>query len=226
MELYKKIHTPQALIKDISLTTGVVSGRFAAFNNKDADGDIFLKGAFTKSINENGPQSRLKRIAYLYQHQVHSPLGAISELEESDKGLDFVASIPDTTLGTDTLKMYAAGVLKEHSVGISIIHGNEEQGSFYITEAKLWEGSVVTWGSNEETPFTGFKSLTRDEAINEMNTFTKAIRNGTFTDSTFNLLEIGLEQIKAHINSLNEPNITLEPNADLIEHFNKKLNLI
>lgn len=224
MELYKKIHTPQALLKDISVSTGVVSGRFASFDNKDSDGDIFVQGAFAKSIAENGPSSRLKRIAYLYQHQVHSPLGVLSELEETKGGLDFVATIPNTTLGTDTLKLYAAGVLKEHSVGISIVKGQEKDQSYYITESKLWEGSVVTWGANEETPFTGFKSLTRNEAINEMTTFTKAIRNGTFTDETFNLLEIGLEQIKAHIDSLNEPIITLEPKADLINYFKNKFN--
>lgn len=224
MELYKKIHTPQALVKDISMTTGVVSGRFASFDNKDSDGDIFIKGAFAKSITENGPESRLKRIAYLYQHNVHQPLGVLDELVESKGGVDFVATIPDTTLGMDTLKLYAAGVLKEHSVGISIVKGQEVDDAFHITEAKFWEGSVVTWGANQETPFTGFKSLSKQEALDEMNIFTKAVRNGTFTDETFNLLEIGLEQIKSHIDSLNEPKFTHEPEADLIKYFSKILN--
>lgn len=225
MELYKKIHTPQALLKDVSLTSRKVTGYLSSFDNKDSDGDAFAYGAYTKSIKENGPGTRLERIAYLNQHNVHQPIGKFTKLEEQIyKGLYFEADIPDTTLGLDTLKLYEAGVLKEHSVGISVVKAVPEKDVNIITEAKLWEGSVVTWGANEETPFTGFKSLTKSEALIELEYFTKAIRNGTFTDATFNLLEIGLEQIKAHIDSLSEPTtVTPEPTVDLISHFQKSL---
>ena len=228
MDNYKKIHTPQALIKEVSLTTRKVSGYFASFDNLDSDGDIFIKGAFAKSISENGPKTRLERIAYLNQHRVQEPIGKLTALEEKDGGLYFEADIPDTTLGIDTLKLYEANILKEHSVGVSIVHDNFEQGANYITEAKLWEGSVVTWGANEETPFTGFKSLqTHQEVKQELEYFTKAIRNGTFTDKTFNLLEIGLEQLKSHLASLSEPfTNTPKPtnnDSELISHFTQKL---
>lgn len=225
MDFYKKIHTPQALIKDVSVTSRKVSGYFSSYDNTDSDGDAFVMGAYNKSIKENGPGTRLERIAYLNQHRVDQPIGKLSMLQEQrGAGLYFEGDIPDTTLGLDTLKLYDAGILKEHSVGVSIIKSHPENGINIITEAKLWEGSVVTWGANEETPFTGFKSLTKVEAITEMEHFTKAIRNGTFSDQTFNLLEIGLEQIKAHIDSLNEPlPSTHEPEEDLIAHFHKSL---
>ena len=228
MELYKKIHTPQALIKDVSLTSRKVTGYLSSFDNQDSDGDAFIKGAYAKSISENGPGTRLERIAYLSQHRVSDLVGKFTHLEEKDHGLYFEGDIPDTTLGIDTLKLYEAKILKEHSVGVSIVHQNYEQGVNYITEAKLWEGSVVTWGANEETPFEGFKSLVSQEEVKqELEYFTKAIRNGTFTDKTFNLLEIGLEQLKSHLATLSEPSIdTPKPNMqseDLIKHFTLKL---
>jgi HK97 family phage prohead protease len=226
MELYRKIHTPQALIKDVSVTSRKVTGYFSSYDNQDSDGDAFRYGAYAKTIKENGPQSRLKRIAYLSQHSVKDVLGVLDVLEEQQgKGLYFEGTIPDTTLGIDTLKLYEIGALKEHSVGVSIVKSQPENGINIITEAKLWEGSVVTWGANEETPFTGFKGMTKEKAIADLDIFTKAMRDGTFTDATFNLLEIQIEQIKSYINSLIEPKqITQEPNADLINYFTTKFN--
>jgi len=226
MHLYRKVHTPQALIKDVSIASKKVTGYLASFDNKDSDGDVFIRGAFAKSIRESGPGTRLERIAYLYQHSVRDIIGKFSMLEEQMQGLYFEADMVDTTLGLDTLKLYASGALKEHSVGIRIIQEGMDGNTNYIREAKLWEGSAVTWGANEETPFTGFKSLTKEQAIAEMDTFIKAIRNGTFTDETFNLLEIGLEQIKSHIDSLGKPEpSTSEPDFDAIGHFRKQLHI-
>jgi phage head maturation protease len=39
--------------KDIDKKEGIVSGYFASFNTLDSDGDIFVQGAFTKSIKND-----------------------------------------------------------------------------------------------------------------------------------------------------------------------------
>jgi len=226
MSLYKKVHTPEALVKDVSLSSRKVSGYFASFGNEDSDGDIFDHGAFKKTIKENGPGSALERIAYLYQHNSWEPVGYLTTLKENAHGLYFESDIPDTTKGTDVLKMYEAKVLKEHSVGFRTINESIIDSVNHIKEVRLWEGSVVTWGANSLTPFAGFKSMTKAQAVEEIDIFTKAIRNGTFTDETFNLLEIGLEQIKSFIDSLEKPdNATLEPKEDLISYFSNSLKV-
>jgi phage head maturation protease len=53
---------------DIDASKGIVTGYFAAFNNKDSDGDIIVKGAFAKTIKERGPQSSKPRIKHLLDH--------------------------------------------------------------------------------------------------------------------------------------------------------------
>ena len=222
---WKNSNTDGAIVLDVSLSTRKVKGRFASFDTLDSDGDIFVKGTFKKSIKENGPEAKRPRIAYLYQHDVWQPVGKLTALYETDKGLDFEADIPNTTLGTDVLKMYEAGILREHSVGIRPIKWrvDEDKGIRYITENKLWEGSVVTWGANENTPFLGFKSMTKEQAQDMIDRFAKAIRNGTFTDETFNLLEIALEQVKC---ALDQPQgSTGKPEADLISAFAENLKI-
>jgi len=64
---------------------------------------------------------------------------------------------------------------------------------------RMWEGSTVTFGANENTPFMGMKSMTKQEISERVGKLTKAVRNGTFTDETFHLLEIQLAQLNALI---------------------------
>ena len=53
----------------------------------------------------------------------------------------------------------------------------------------------------------------------------KAIKDGTYTDETFLLLEKEIEYIKEMIQKSLEPDIPLKPTVDeLINEFNKGLN--
>lgn len=63
----------------------------------------------------------------------------------------------------------------------------------------MWEGSTVTFGANENTPFVGMKSMDKMQIVVRVNQLTKAVRNGTFTDDTFHLLEIQLAQLNQFI---------------------------
>ena len=141
-----------------------VSGYLAAFGNIDLDGDILVKGCFAKSLQEHGPGSPSpQKIAYLYQHEIDEPLGRFTVLTEDDKGLYFEAEIDATQCGDDTLTQYLSGTLNQHSIGFKYIWDkldfDDTKNAFIVKEVQLFEGSVVTIGSNENTPFTGFKSL-------------------------------------------------------------------
>src|SRR5690554_7523275 len=94
-------------------------------------------------------------------------IGKLSVLREDDKGLYFETYFPEKTLGNDTLKLYEAQIINEHSIGFRIMQsdpatrdGKEIQ---EVKEIMLWEGSSVTWGANEDTPATGVKALFKDD---------------------------------------------------------------
>jgi HK97 family phage prohead protease len=95
MILYKN-----APIGDIDEKAGIVKGYGSIFGNRDSDDDVIERGAYTKTIQENG-----SRVRYLWQHDITKPIGKMTELYEDEKGLAFVAEVPKTTLGRDALEM-------------------------------------------------------------------------------------------------------------------------
>lgn len=184
-----------ASIKDLDVATGIVTGYFSQFNSIDLDGDVIMPGAFTKTIAERGPDSSKPEIAYLWQHDTTKPLGKLLVLREDNFGLYFEAKMSDTTWGEDALKLYRDGVITQHSIGYQVIKSVETQMDMeeeveQIYEVKLWEGSAVTFGANPNTPFTGFKSA--EEREDRIKTLVKAIKNGSYTDETFGLIEFEL----------------------------------
>lgn len=196
-----------AEIKDVDVKQRVVTGYLSNFDNKDYDGDIIVKGAFFKSINE-----RKDAIWFLNQHNWKQPHGKFDVLQEDSKGLYF-ESMPliDTTYSSDALKLYEAGIMREHSIGFSTVQQeyDKNQDARIIKEVKLYEGSNVTLGANPNTPFMGFKSLTTQEANDQVKKIVKMLRDGTLTDETFELLEIALKQLQTNMyelgkNSLNQ----------------------
>lgn len=214
------------VLKDVDIPSMTVSGYFSKFNNIDRDGDIIVQGAFKKTIKERGPKSAKPEIAYLLQHDSWKPLGKITELKEDSIGLYFEAKISDTSYGLDTLKLYRDGVYNQHSIGFNIMKSSDfvEGGNNYqeIQEVKLWEGSVVTWGANADTPFTGFKGYSQDEKESRIKLIIKAIKGGDFTDETYSLLEYELLKLTAlDVSKSVEPLKEDEPN--LIEEFRKLL---
>lgn len=158
-----------------------VSGYFAAFDIIDSDQDIIRKGAFAKSISERGPSTTSNRqIKYLHQHNITEIAGPLLELFEDDYGLGFKAQVENTPLGDIILERYANGTYREHSFGFRYVHDKCSwlelpavvQGVaigatievFECKELNLFEGSVVTFGANSQTPFTGFKGSHEDLA--------------------------------------------------------------
>ena len=188
-------------IKDVDTKGRTVTGYFSSFGNVDSDGDIIRQGAFEKSVRERGPEGA-NRVFHLLQHNPRQPLGKPVALQEDDKGLYFETPFPDTMLANDTLKLYEAGIYSEHSIGFEVLNSNTDTNDGeevnILTELKLWEGSTVTWGANENTPFEGVKSLkTPAEIADEIEQIQKFLRKGDVTDYTFELLELQLEHLKA-----------------------------
>ena len=95
-----------------------ISGYAAVFGNMDKAHDILLKGCFSKSINERGPQSQANdKIILLWMHDMSEPLGFITELKEDDRGLYFEARIDEIELGDRAIKQLESGTLNQFSIG-------------------------------------------------------------------------------------------------------------
>ncbi len=149
---------------DVQINGRKATGYLASFNTKDSDGDIIVKGAFAKSISERGPDSVTNRkIAYLWQHMTKEPLGKFIVLKEDDFGLYFEAEIDPFPLGDRAVVQYESGTLNQHSIGFKYVWDkveyDETRDAYILKEVNLFEGSVVTLGSNENTPFLGMKGF-------------------------------------------------------------------
>lgn len=148
-----------------------VSGYFAVFGNIDLAGDLIVKGAFAKSIQERGPGTQNgNKIAFLYQHDMTLPLGLITKLVEDDFGLYFEAIItdaPTNPLFDTTLAQLKDGTLDQFSIGYNYVWDKMEyapdQEAFICLELYLAEGSVVTLSCNPLAQFEGMKSAQRED---------------------------------------------------------------
>jgi HK97 family phage prohead protease len=218
------IKTTKSTVLDIDIPSRIVKVRIAAFGNVDSDGDIIAEGSAIKSVTERGPNGK-NDIFHLWQHRTDSVLGKPKEIILSSEGMDFVTPITTTTLGMDVLKLYADGVIDNHSIGFQTINTKQETVNGIdvriITEMKVWEGSSVTWGANSMTPFMGFKSAERIEYLTEkINKLRKALNDGKYSDDIFRLLNIELLQIETLIKENRETTHQDQPQPSVNDFLN------
>ena len=224
--IYKSTQIGELL--DADTAAGVVKGYGSVFGNVDSDGDVINKGAYKKTIQENG-----QRIKYLYQHDMDKPLGKMIHLEEDDKGLMFEAQIPKTQLGKDVVELMKAGVITENSVGILPIQ--KEMGSDgyrHINEVKLFEISAVTLAANDQAMIMDVKGNVDPEKIaNRYDKLAQLIRKGEISDDLGYALEAEILKLKSiYVNVTQPMNIEItepiEVKADNSEIYNYLFNTL
>ena len=192
-----KVIYKQGEISDIHENLGIVKGYGSIFGNVDSDNDIIDKGAYRRTIKNNG-----KRVKYIYQHDITKPIGKMRELYEDDKGLGFVAEVPKTTFGNEVLELMKYGVIDENSVGIMPVKKDfNDDGVRVIKEVKLFEISAVTLASNEEAKILEVKGESQkiDYYTKRFDNLIKLIRKGNITDDLGYLIEYELEVLKSLI---------------------------
>ena len=197
--LYKA--APLGELTDYDEKNSIVKGYGSYFDNKDSDQDIIRKGAYKKTIEENG-----ERVKYLYQHNMMQPIGKMEELYEDEKGLVFVASIPKTTLGSDVIELMKAGVITENSVGIMPIVKENKENYIEIREVKLYEISAVTLAANDQAKIIdvkGEKNL--DEVYKRYDNLCKLLRKGDISDDMGYAIESELLKLKTLFVSATQP---------------------
>ena len=197
--LYKA--APLGELTDYDEKNSIVKGYGSYFDNKDSDQDIIRKGAYKKTIEENG-----ERVKYLSQHNMMQPIGKMEELYEDEKGLVFVASIPKTTLGSDVIELMKAGVITENSVGIMPIVKENKENYREIREVKLYEISAVTLAANDQAKIIdvkGEKNL--DEVYKRYDNLCKLLRKGDISDDMGYAIESELLKLKTLFISATQP---------------------
>jgi hypothetical protein len=203
-----------AEIKDISSDKRQVAVYLAKFDNIDSDNDMIKKGAFTKSIQERGPDSPSNRkIAFLRWHDWEKPIGKFLTLEEDDFGLFAVSQLGTSQLGEDAFRDYTDGIIREHSIGFQYIQDKmkfiedmnaPDKGYFMISELKLYEGSAVTFGANSETNVVDvMKSEDKVEKAvkisNEIDILIKGLANGKGSDERLFEMEMKLKYLNSQM---------------------------
>ena len=208
MEFIYKAAPLGDVVYDIDEKNSLVKGYGSFFDNKDSDQDIMRKGAYQKTIQENG-----SRVKYLYQHDMMQPIGKMTELYEDDKGLVFVAEVPKTSLGKDVIELMKAGVITENSVGIMPIV-KENKGDYReIREVKLYEISAVTLAANDQAKILDVKGISNiDQVYKRYDNICKLLRKGDISDNLGYALESEILKLKTYFINATQPVVeTTEP---------------
>jgi uncharacterized protein len=218
--LYKA--APVGELIDADEKAGIIKGYGSYFGNKDSDNDVIIKGAYKKTIAENG-----ERVKYLYQHDMNQPIGKMSELYEDDKGLVFVAEIAKTQLGKDVVELMKSGVITENSVGIMPIQKNNKGDYREITEVKLYEISAVTLAANDQAKILDVKGNVDVEKLSKRyDNLSKLIRKGDISDEMGFAIEAEILKLKSlfieftkPVDEITSPNVEVKNNDSEVINY-------
>jgi len=223
--LYKSTYLGEVI--DADEKNGIVKGYGSVFGNVDSDGDIINKGAYKKTIQENG-----SRVKYLYQHDMDKPIGKMINLEEDDKGLVFEAQVPKTRLGLDVIELMKAGVITENSVGILPIQKGMNGQYRELNEVKLFEISAVTLAANDQAMIIDVKgNFDPEKILKRFDSMAKLIRKGDISDELGYALEAEIYKLKSlYINAtlptieVTEPTVVKSDDNEIVKYLYNRLN--
>jgi len=139
----------------------------ALFNVPDSYGTVAIRGCFTKSINERGPQSKAnEKIIHLWMHDRHEPLGQLTMMEEDMIGLK-VRVKWDVNAGGMPTRIYhqtKSGTVRQNSYGFDYVWDkmeyDDDKGLVMMYECALFETTSISILSSQPEAFT---TRTREE---------------------------------------------------------------
>ncbi len=122
---------------------GTFSGYASLFGEADLGKDVMERGAFSASLKIRGAGG----VRMLFQHDPAEPIGVWTELREDARGL-FARGRLNLEVGRarEVLALLRGGGLDGLSIGFRTLRSRRGQGGLrHVTEADLWEISVVTF---------------------------------------------------------------------------------
>jgi HK97 family phage prohead protease len=132
---------------------GIFEGYAAIYGNTDLQNDVIEPGAFLKTLSEKGG-----KVPILWQHDTTEPIG-MGTLSDSPGGLLIHGELAIES----PVAQKAYGLLKRRivtglSIGFDQVKSKVIDGVRHLSELRLWEVSLVTFGANPLAQVTGVKS--------------------------------------------------------------------
>jgi len=146
------------IIKAETGEDGTFSGYASVFGVEDLDGDIIMRGAFSKCLGRCMEKGRMPKM--LWQHEPSHIIGKWTKMVEDENGLYVEGQlINGIQKAEEAYALMKAGELEAMSVGFNIIDaGPNGTHGRVINELDLWETSLVTWGANPKALITHVKA--------------------------------------------------------------------
>jgi len=144
-------------IKQDASEDGVFTGMASTFGNIDSDNDIIVEGAFTKSLQSG------RKIRLLSQHNMGEPIGTITEVIQTSKGLQVTGKLTlEVQKAKEVRALIQDGAIDSFSIGFMINDSefDNDRGVRLIKEADLFEVSIVTFPANDQAEIFTMKNDT------------------------------------------------------------------
>lgn len=152
-------------------------GQFTAivsvFSNKDSMGDVVQPGAFTDSLAEWKASGN--PIPVIWSHDWSDPfshIGAVSDAQETDKGLQITAQLDmDNPKAAQVFNLLKAGRVTQFSFAYDIVEGafvdTEDDAYYELRKLQLIETGPTLLGANQETELLAVKAHALADGLKE-----------------------------------------------------------
>lgn len=171
---------------------GIVTGYASVFGNVDDGYDVVNRGAFTKTLSENGGVMPV----LLCHDDDDLPVGVTSSAAEDDYGLLVTMELNlDTQRGREAFALVKQGALRGLSIGYRAVKEAWNGIVRQLLEVQLYEVSLVVFGMNELATITGTKAARIAAAISVAERDQKAGR--VLSEASRTLLGQAIESLTA-----------------------------
>jgi hypothetical protein len=147
-------------IKSLS-EDGTFSGYASVFGVEDSYGDVVVKGAFAKSLENWKKKGAFP--AMLWQHNMQEPIGVYTKMEEDDTGLYVEGKllIDGDPLAKRAYVHMKAKSITGMSIGFIVVDWSYDSALevYKLNEIDLWEVSLVTFPANDQARVQNVKSI-------------------------------------------------------------------
>ncbi len=136
---------------------GSFSGYASVFGLPDLGNDVIEQGAFARALKERGASG----VRMLWQHDAAEPIGVWTQIREDARGLYVEGRLAKgVARAREALELMRSGGLDGLSIGFRTVRARKDArtGLRHITQADLWEISVVTFPMLQQARVTGIKA--------------------------------------------------------------------
>lgn len=145
--------------------SGSIEGLLAGFGNVDHGGDKLLPGCLSKSL-----AARTVPLPMLLHHDLKRPIGAWKQWQEHSEGLYVKGAMTLSTRDAQEAHALAKdGALTGLSIGWEAKRSTRDSsGARVISEAELYEGSLVTVPMNDKARVAAVKAIHGPRDLEEL----------------------------------------------------------